>query len=98
MRVLGQNQISDVEQSNAQFENVYNGQQTYITLKPYIRFLEFEGYNVSLVDTGAEGVSLLQEETYHAVLLHYDAPTQKENLLSRVRSVNAHIPIILLTA
>ena len=91
------NQISDVEQSNAQLENAYNEQQTYITPKPYIRFLEFEGYNVSLVDTGAEGVSLLQEETYHAVLLNYDAPTQEENLLSRIRSVNAHIPIILLT-
>ena len=96
-RVLGQNQTADVEQSNAQIENAYNEQQTYITLKPYIRFLEFEGYNVSLVDTGAEGVSLLQEETYHAVLLNYDAPMQEENLLSRVRSVNAHIPIILLT-
>ena len=91
------NQTAGVEQSNAQLENAYNEQQPYITPKPYIRFLEFEGYNVSLVDTGVEGVSLLQEETYHAVLLNYDAPAQGENLLSRVRSVNAHIPIILLT-
>ena len=91
------NQISDVGHSNAQLESTYSEEQTYITPKPYVRFLEFQGYDVSLADTGAEGIALLEDETYHAVLLNYEESTGEENLLSHVRRVNAHVPIILLT-
>ena len=91
------NQVADVGKSGTQHENPYSEEQAYITPKPYVRFLEFQGYDVSLTDTGAEGISLLQDETYHAVLLNYERSIGVENLLSHVRSVNAHVPIILLT-
>ena len=91
------NQISDVEQSGAQLKNQHREEQTNITSKPYIRSLENQGYDISLTDTIAEGIALLQDEEYHAVLLDYDEATWEENLLSYIRSVDAHIPIILLT-
>ena len=91
------NQIPTVKQSNEQSEDSYRETQKYITPKPYVRFLEYEGYDVSLADTGAEGIALLKDETYHAALLNYDAAMQADNLLARIRDVDAHIPIILLT-
>ena len=91
------NQLTIVEQSNGQPEDSYREKQNYITPKPYVRFLEYEGYDVSLADTAAEGIALLKDETYHAVLLNYDAATQADNLLARIRDVDAHIPITLLT-
>ncbi len=91
------NQITTVEQPNEQSEDSYREEQKYITPKPYVRFLEYEGYDVSLADTGAEGVALLKDETFHAALLNYDAAMQMDNLLACIRDVDAHIPIILLT-
>ena len=91
------NQLTAVERSDGQPEDSYREEQKYITPKPYVRFLEYEGYDVSLADTGAEGIALLKDETYHAALLNYDAATQEDNLLARVRDVEAHIPIVLLT-
>ena len=91
------NQITAVEQSNGQSEDSYREKQKYITPKPYVRFLEYEGYDVSLADTDAEGIALLKDETYHAALLNYDTAMQADNLLARIRNVDAHIPIVLLT-
>ena len=91
------NQRTAVEQSNEQLEDSYREKQKYITPKPYVRFLEYEGYDVSFADTGAEGIALLKDETYHAALLNYDAAMIEDNLLARIRDVDAHIPIILLT-
>ena len=91
------NQRTTVAQSNGQPEDSYPEEQKYITPKPYVRFLEYEGYDVSLADTGAEGIALLKDETYHAALLNYDAATQEDNLLALIRDVEAHIPIVLLT-
>ena len=91
------NQISDIEQSNGQPEGAYRETQKYITPKPYVRFLEYEGYDVSLADTDPEGIALLKDEAYHAILLNCDEITREDNLLARVRDVDAHIPIILLT-
>ena len=91
------NQITTVKQPNEQSEDSYREKQKYITPKPYVRFLEYEGYDVSLADTGAEGIALLKDETFHAALLSYDAAMQVDNLLACIRDVDAHIPIILLT-
>lgn len=91
------NRIADVEQSDAQLKNQLREEQTNITAKPYIRFLEYQGYDISLTNTIAAGIASLQNEEYHAVLLNYDGATQEENLLAYIRKVDAHIPIILLT-
>lgn len=67
-------------------------------LKPYVRFLEYEGYDVSLTDNADEGIDLLLKEAYDAVLLNPNLPTQKGNhLLSHIRREDAHIPIVLVT-
>lgn len=64
-------------------------------LKPYVRLLEYEGYDVSLTDNAAEGIDLLKE-AYDAVLLNSEISTQNGNhLLSHIRRENAHIPIVL---
>ena len=66
-------------------------------LKPYIRFLEYHGYDVSLADSGVKGIALLRDITFHAVLLNYEITTPNDDLLSHIRREDAHIPIILLT-
>ena len=91
------NQISDVDLSEAQLKNRHLDEQTHITSKPYIRFLEYRGYDISVTNTITEGITLLQDENYHAVLLNYDGETREGNPLAHIRSVNAHVPIILLT-
>lgn len=66
-------------------------------LKPYIRFLEYHGYEVSLAENDAEAMALLRDWVFQVVLLNYEVPTRNGDLLSRIRKVDAHIPIILLT-
>ncbi len=65
--------------------------------KLYVRFLEYHRYDVSLTDSGDEGVALLKDKTFHGVLLNYEMPTGNGDLLSIIRKEDAHIPIILLT-
>ena len=67
-------------------------------LKSYVRFLEYQGYDVSLTDSGVEGIALLRDWTYHAVLLNPDVPLRNGNLLAHIRKEDAHIPIVLLTS
>lgn len=43
------NQINDEEQSGGRSNDSYPEEQKGITPKPYVRFLEYEGYDVSLV-------------------------------------------------
>ena len=86
------NQISDLGQSTTQPKK-----QSNITSKLYLRFLEYQGYEVSLTDSAIEGVTLLKSETYHAVILNYEGASPKDNLLLHIREVDAHIPILLLT-
>jgi len=66
-------------------------------LKPYIRFLEYQGYDVTLSESNVEGIELLRENTFHVILFCCDVLTDTGAQLSHIRSVNAHIPIILLT-
>lgn len=71
---------------------------TISELKSYVRFLEYQGYDVSLTDSGVEGIALLRDWTYHAVLLNHEGPPQNGNLLWHIRREDAHIPIVLLTS
>ncbi len=66
-------------------------------LKPYIRFLEYQGYDVIFIDNLVDGIDLLREDSFHAILLSCDVPTDTDDQLSYIRTVNTHIPIILLT-
>lgn len=66
-------------------------------LKPYIRFLEYQGYDVILSENIVEGIELLREKTFQTVLFSCDVLTDTDDQLSQIRTVNAHIPIILLT-
>ena len=66
-------------------------------LKLYVRFLEYHGYDVVVADSGVEGIALLRDKTFHAVLLNYDLPTHNGDILSHIRKEDAHVPIILLT-
>ena len=91
------NQVSDVAQSGGQPKDSHREKQKYLTLKPYVRFLEYQGYEITLTDADPESIALLRDKTYHAVLLSYDETTREDNLLARIRKVDAHIPIILLT-
>ena len=73
--------------------------ETYLNseLNPYIQFLKHNGYDVSLAETVVEGIALLRDKTFHAILLNYEVSTRNGNPLTRIRTVDAHIPIILLT-
>ena len=64
-------------------------------LKSYIRFMEFQGYNVSYVESGVEGIDMLRDKPFHAVILNHG--NRNGELLSQIRIAEAHIPIILLT-
>lgn len=91
------NQISDVAPSDAQLKRRHPEEQTNITSKPYIRFLEYRGYDISVTNTRAKVIALLQDEDYHGILLNYDGVAREENLLAHIRRINAHVPIVLLT-
>ena len=91
------NQVSNVDPSEAKLKNQHRDEQTHITSKSYIRFLEYRGYDISVTNTITEGITLLQDENYHAVLLNYDGEAREGNPLAQIRSINAHVPIILLT-
>ena len=91
------NELSDVRQSSVNSENQYSEKQTYIAPKPYVPFLEYQGYDVSVANSATHGIAALKDRTYYAVLLNYDGPARKENLLSHIRNLDAHIPILLLT-
>ena len=63
---------------------------------PYVRFLEYHGYDVTLVNNAEEGIALLSGKTFQGII-NYEMPTQKSDLLSRIRKVDKHVPIVLLT-
>ena len=91
------NEIFDTRQLSVQTEDQYSEKQTYITPKPYVSFLESQGYDVSVVNGATHGITALKDRTYDAVLLNYDGPARKENLLSHIRNLDSYIPILLLT-
>ena len=91
------NEVSDVWQADAETEDRYSEKQIYVTPKPYVSFLEFQGYDVSVANSATDGIKALKDQRYDAVLLNYDGPARKENLLAHIRNLDTHIPILLLT-
>ena len=89
------NHIKNKKSSDAQLDTPSLQEQA----KPYIRFLEYRGYEVSVAHTTAEGMELLQNADYHAVLLHAGGTVtvQAEHPLSQIREVDPHIPLIFVT-
>ncbi len=91
------NEASDVRQTDAETEDRYSEKQIYVTPKPYVSFLELQGYDVSVANSATDGIKTLKDQRYDAVLLNYDGPARKENLLAHIRNLDTHIPILLLT-
>ena len=66
-------------------------------LKPYVRFLEYHGYDVLVTDNGDQSQTLLSEKPFHVVIVNSEAATQIDDLLTHIRKIDAYVPIILLT-
>ena len=81
--------IDDVDESLHTVPNLKS------ELKPYIRFLEFQGYDVSYADSNVEGIVMLRDKPFNAVVLNNGV--RNGELLSQIRMADVHIPIILLT-
>lgn len=61
--------------------------------------LEYEGYEVTVQDTGLKGLQALEEESFDLVLLDVMLPELSGlEVLRRVRKTNTATPIILITA
>ena len=64
-------------------------------LKPYIHFMEFQGYDVFYAESNVQGIEMLRNKPFHAVIVNNG--NRNAELLSRIRIADVHIPIILLT-
>ncbi len=61
--------------------------------------LEYEGYEVTMKDTGMKGLQALEEDSFDLVLLDVMLPELSGlEVLRRVRKTNTATPIILITA
>src|SRR6202790_4998233 len=61
--------------------------------------LSSEGYSVSCADTGAAGLSRLEQEPYDLLLLDVSLPDSNGlDLLRDIRSRDPHLPVVLITA
>ncbi|AOZ87560.1 DNA-binding response regulator [Bacillus xiamenensis] len=61
--------------------------------------LEYEGYEVTVKDTGMNGLQALEEDSFDLVLLDVMLPELSGlEVLRRVRKTNTETPIILITA
>ncbi|MFJ5670441.1 response regulator transcription factor [Bacillus safensis] len=61
--------------------------------------LEYEGYEVTVKDTGMDGLQALEEDSFDLVLLDVMLPELSGlEVLRRVRKTNSVTPIILITA
>ncbi|BBP88750.1 hypothetical protein BsIDN1_23680 [Bacillus safensis] len=61
--------------------------------------LEYEGYEVTVKETGIDGLQALEEDSFDLVLLDVMLPELSGlEVLRRVRKTNTATPIILITA
>ena len=66
-------------------------------LKPYVRLLEFNGYNITLSSISDDAIVLLKNKRFDAVLVNYlDSSTRDDGTVARIRREDSHIPIVLL--
>ena len=71
---------------------------TNTELKPYIRLLEFHGFEVTFCESGNDGIALLKESQFDVVLVYNcDLSNRNEYIIARIRREEPHIPIILLS-
>ena len=67
-------------------------------LKPHIVFLEGKGYNITPVSNGDDGLSLIKEQNYDAVLLDQIMPGQDGMAtLDQIRQIEPTLPVIMVT-
>lgn len=67
-------------------------------LKPHILFLESKGYNITPVSNGDDGLSLIKEQHYDAVLLDQIMPGRDGmNTLTLIREIEPSLPVIMVT-
>ena len=67
-------------------------------LKPYVRLLEFNGYDVTFSSSSDDATVLLKNKRFDAVLVnYYDVSTRDYETVARIRREDPHIPIVLLT-
>ncbi|MXV77079.1 response regulator, partial [Candidatus Poribacteria bacterium] len=67
-------------------------------LKPYVRLLEFNGYDVTFSSSSDDATVLLKNKRFDAVLVNYlDLSTRDYGTVARIRREDPHIPIVLLT-
>lgn len=67
-------------------------------LKPHIMFLKNKGYNLVTVNNGHDALELVESEHFDLIILDENMPglTGLETL-SRVKQINPHIPVIMIT-
>ncbi|MCG9126099.1 PglZ domain-containing protein [Candidatus Poribacteria bacterium] len=66
-------------------------------LKPYIRFLEYNNYDVSFSENPEEGIDLLREWNFHCLLLSNNDTDEIRDFLTQIRKLDRHIPILILS-
>ncbi|MBD3181935.1 response regulator [Candidatus Poribacteria bacterium] len=67
-------------------------------LKPHIFFLKNKGYDITPVSNGDDGLSLIKEQQYDAVLLDQIMPGRDGmNTLSLIRDLEPNLPVIMVT-
>ena len=68
------------------------------SLETHILFLEQKGYQITPAMNGSDGLSLLQEEIYDAVLLDHSMPDMDGiHLLSEIKRRYPHLPVVMVT-
>ena len=68
------------------------------SLETHILFLEQKGYQITPAMTGSDGLSLLEEENYDAVLLDHIMPDMDGiRLLSEIKRRYPHLPVVMVT-
>ncbi|MCZ6681262.1 MAG: bifunctional response regulator/alkaline phosphatase family protein [Candidatus Poribacteria bacterium] len=67
-------------------------------LATHISFLEQEGYRITTSTRGSDGLSLLDEEIYDAVLLSHMLPDMDGiRILSEIKKKYPHLPVVMIT-
>ena len=67
-------------------------------LKPHVLLLHEKGYDVMPVSNGADGVALLQESYFEAVLLDQMMPGQDGMAtLAQIREIEPTLPVVMIT-
>ena len=67
-------------------------------LKSHIFFLQGKGYNITPVSNGDDGLSLIKEQHYDAVLLDQIMPGRDGmSTLALIREIEPTLPVIMVT-